>query len=122
MIHCKHCHTSQPDEAKFCSDCGQSLSVQSDTDTFQSDHEKISTRSLLASSNTAIEQAFQAGEANRFDILLQFDQATMKDFQIRSLNTAFATNLWLESPLSRLIDHSIPPLEIKAHWNKPQVS
>lgn len=61
-------------------------------------------------------------DANAFDILLQFDEAAIKDLQIRSLNTSLATNHWLKSPISRLIDYPMPQQEIKAHWNKPEVS
>src|SRR5882672_6525833 len=57
--------------------------------------------------------------ANMFDIMLQFDQRVIKDIQVRALNTSAATNLWIKGPLSRIIEQQVPPVEVKACWNKP---
>jgi len=58
---------------------------------------------------------------NMFDITLQFDQRAIKDLQVRALNTSVSTNLWIKGPLSRIIEQQVPPLEIKACWNKPSI-
>jgi len=55
-----------------------------------------------------------------FDIILQFNEAVVQDLQIRILNTSLSTNLWIKSPISRLIEQPVPPLEVKAYWNNPR--
>jgi hypothetical protein len=60
--------------------------------------------------------------ADQFDILLQFQQTVMQDLQHRILNAAPLTTLWVKSPLSRRIEQAIPSLEVKACWNKPDVT
>src|SRR5437879_4377462 len=60
--------------------------------------------------------------AAMFDIMLQFHQTAIQDLQLRVLNASLSTNLWVKSPFSRLIEQPVPPLEIKACWNKPTVT
>lgn len=60
--------------------------------------------------------------ANTFDIMLQFDQRVMKDIQVRTLNPSVSTNPWITGPLSRIIEQQVPPLEVKAYWNKPHTA
>jgi hypothetical protein len=57
--------------------------------------------------------------ANVFDITLEFNQRVIKDLQVRALNTSASTNLWMKGPFSRIIEQQVPPLEVKACWNKP---
>ena len=59
---------------------------------------------------------------DQFDILLQFQQTVMQDLQHRILNASPLTTLWVKSPLSRRIEQAVPPLEVKACWNKPDVT
>jgi branched-chain amino acid transport system substrate-binding protein len=59
---------------------------------------------------------------DQFDILLQFQLTVMQDLQHRILNAAPLTTLWVKSPLSRRIEQAVPPLEVKACWNKPDVT
>ena len=60
--------------------------------------------------------------ADQFDILLQFQQPVMQDLQHRILNASPLTTLWVKSPLSRRIEQPVPPLEVKACWNSPNVT
>jgi streptogramin lyase len=46
----------------------------------------------------------------------------MQDLQHRILNASPLTTLWVKSPLSRRIEQAVPPLEVKACWNKPDVA
>ncbi len=57
-----------------------------------------------------------------FDIMLQFHQTAIQDLQVRILNASLSTNLWVKSPFSRVIEQPVPPLEIKARWNEPEVT
>src|SRR5439155_26438682 len=121
MIQCNSCRASLPDNAKFCTDCGQTLIAQSDASTVRSNYEKTPTQPLSAYNNAhqttsapsdigtvpssyentptqpllahpnQIKLDHQFNDANAFDILLQFDQTTMQDLQTRSLNTSLAT-------------------------------
>jgi len=59
---------------------------------------------------------------DQFDILLQFQQTVMQDLQHRMLNASPFTTLWVKSPLTRRIEQPVPPLEVKACWNKPNVT
>ncbi len=59
---------------------------------------------------------------DQFDILLQFQQTVMQDLQHRILNASPLTTLWVKSPLSRRIEQAVPPLEVKACWNTPDVT
>jgi len=56
------------------------------------------------------------------DILLQFRLTVMQDLQHRILNVSPLTTLWVKSPLSRRIEQAVPPLEVKACWNKPDLA
>ena len=57
-----------------------------------------------------------------FDIMLQFRQTAIQDLQHRILNASASTNLWVKSRFSRRIEQPVSPLEIKAYWNKPEVT
>jgi hypothetical protein len=59
---------------------------------------------------------------NTFDIMLEFNQRVIKDLQVRALNMSADTNLWMEGPFSRIIEQQMPPLEVKACWNKPSTA
>ncbi len=59
---------------------------------------------------------------DQVDLLLQFHLTVMQDLQHRLLNAAPLTTLWVNSPLSRRIEQAVPPLEVKACWNKPGVT
>lgn len=59
---------------------------------------------------------------DQFDILLQFQLTVMQDSQHRILNASPETTLWVKSTLSRRIEQPVPPLEVKACWNKPGVT
>jgi streptogramin lyase len=59
---------------------------------------------------------------DQFDILLQFQLTVLQDLQHRILNASPLTTLWMKSPLSRRIEQAVPPLEVKACWNTPDVA
>jgi hypothetical protein len=59
---------------------------------------------------------------DQVDILLQFQLAVMQGMQRRFLNASPLTTLWVHSPFSRRIEQAIPSLEVKACWNKPEVT
>lgn len=59
---------------------------------------------------------------DQVDVLLQFQLSVMQDLQHRLLNAAPLTTLWVNSPLSRRIEQAVPPLEVQACWNKPDVT
>src|SRR5712691_3229111 len=56
-----------------------------------------------------------------FDVMLQFKQDIINDILVRVLNESLITNLYLKSPLSRLIDEPVPPMQVKAWWDKPEL-
>jgi tetratricopeptide (TPR) repeat protein len=57
-----------------------------------------------------------------YDIMLQYRHSVVHDLQVRVLNTSVSTTSWVKSPFSRLIEQRTSPLEVKAHWNKPDVT
>src|SRR5215467_547211 len=59
--------------------------------------------------------------AGGFDVMLQFTQDIVNDIFVRILNESLVTNLHLKSPLSRLIDEPLPPTQVKAWWDKPEL-
>jgi hypothetical protein len=56
-----------------------------------------------------------------FDVMLQFTQEVVHDIFVRVLNESLVTNLHLKSPISRLIDEPLPPTQVKAWWDKPEL-
>jgi hypothetical protein len=56
-----------------------------------------------------------------FDVMLQFTQEIVNDIFVRVLNESLVTNLHLKSPISRLIDEPLPPTQVKAWWDKPEL-
>lgn len=56
-----------------------------------------------------------------FDIMLQYKQEIVNDIFVRVLNESLVTNLYLKSPISRLIDEPLPPTQVKAWWDNPEL-
>ncbi len=56
-----------------------------------------------------------------FEVMLQFTQEIVNDIFVRVLNESLVTNLHLKSPISRLIDEPLPPTQVKAWWDKPEL-
>jgi serine/threonine protein kinase/Flp pilus assembly protein TadD len=56
------------------------------------------------------------------DIMLQYRHSVVHDLQVRVLNASVSTTSRIKSPFSRLIEQPVAPLEVKAHWNRPQVT
>jgi hypothetical protein len=57
-----------------------------------------------------------------YDFVVQLHHDVVCDAQARAINTSLLTNLAGPSPLSRAIAQVIPPFEMKARWDKPDLA
>ncbi|MDQ3764997.1 MAG: hypothetical protein M3460_26855 [Actinomycetota bacterium] len=57
-----------------------------------------------------------------YDFVIQLHHEVVCDVQTRAINTSLLTNLAVASPISRVIAQVIPPFQMKAHWDKPDLA
>jgi hypothetical protein len=56
-----------------------------------------------------------------YDFVIQLHHEVVCDVQTRAINESLLTNLAVASPISRVIAQTIPPFQMKAHWDKPDL-
>ncbi|HKR48150.1 MAG TPA: hypothetical protein VJT72_00985 [Pseudonocardiaceae bacterium] len=57
-----------------------------------------------------------------YDFVVQLRHEVLQDVQTRAINASLLTNLALTTPISRVIAQLIPPFQMKAHWDKPNLN
>jgi hypothetical protein len=56
-----------------------------------------------------------------YDLVVQFRLDVAQDAQKRSINSSILNDLAINSPISRVIDQTVPSFRVKAHWAEPRL-